>query len=98
VVALAHHHAPPIILQVALQLDPEWTVIPGAVETTVDFARLENESPPLTQADDLFHPLWVSLVGHKEEWATADYADGTDEEGENSRFKIIRVIPESIRG
>jgi hypothetical protein len=28
---------------------------------------------------------------------TADYADGTDEEGENSRFKIIRVI-RAIRG
>jgi hypothetical protein len=24
--------------------------------------------------------------------ATADYADGTDEEAENLRFKIIRVI------
>src|SRR5436309_15011211 len=50
-----HHHVPPIILEVAFQFDAKRSVIPGAVEAAVNFARLENESAPLTQAGDLFH-------------------------------------------
>src|SRR5205085_10915384 len=59
VLPLAHHNAPPIILHVPLQLDAERPVIPAAVKSAVDFARLENESPPLAQANDLLHPLRV---------------------------------------
>ena len=61
VVAFAHHHAPPVILEVALQLDAERTVIPDAIEPAVDLAGLENEAAPFAQADDLLHPLWICL-------------------------------------
>jgi hypothetical protein len=64
VIALMHHHAPPVILKVALQFDSKRAVIPGAIESAVDFARLENETSPLAQADDLFHPLRVSGHSH----------------------------------
>src|SRR5205085_8791587 len=56
VVAFADHDSPPIIFHVPLQLHAEWSIIPAAVQAAVDFARLENESAPLAQADDLFHP------------------------------------------
>src|SRR5476651_2073075 len=79
VVALADHDAPPIILQITLQLDPERTVIPAAIQSAVDFARLENESPPLAQADDSLHSLRIGLVTHEVNRVTADYADDTDE-------------------
>ena len=41
VVALMHHDAPPVVLQVALQFDAERSVIPGAVKSAVDFAGLK---------------------------------------------------------
>src|SRR6266403_1661228 len=46
IVALVHHHTPPIVFQIALQFDAERTVIPAAVQAAVDFARLENETAP----------------------------------------------------
>ena len=64
VIALVHHDAPPIVLQITLQFDPERAVIPGAVQSAVNFARLENEAAPLAQADDLLHALGVSRRAH----------------------------------
>ena len=80
VVAFADHDAPPIILHVPLQLHPKRPVIPATIQSAIDFARLENESPPLTQADDLSIRCGsvFSLIRMKR--ATADYADDTDEE------------------
>src|SRR6266487_1531209 len=46
VVALVHHHSPPIIFQVALQLHAKRAVIPAAVQAAVNFARLENKATP----------------------------------------------------
>src|ERR1039457_2666690 len=97
VVALAHHHAPPVLLEIIFQLDPKRTVIPATVHSAVDFARLENESAPLAQADDFLHPLRISLVAHDHRRATANYADDTDEEGESSKLKNSRVV-RVIRG
>ena len=59
-----YHDAPPVTLQIALELYAERTIIPGAVEPTVNFARLKNEPAPLAQADDSFHLLGVSWVAH----------------------------------
>src|SRR5205814_6927264 len=56
VVAFVGHDAPPIIFQITLQLDAERSVIPETIQPAVDFARLKNETAPLAQADDLFHP------------------------------------------
>ncbi len=66
VVALVDHDAPPVILDIALQLDPERPVIPQPIETAVDFARLKNEAAPFAQANDFFHALagWLGL-GHR---------------------------------
>src|SRR5436190_8374673 len=59
-----HHDAPAVILQVALYFDAERSVIPGAVESAVDLARLKDEATPLTQANDFFHPLGVGRRAH----------------------------------
>ena len=61
VVALPHHDAPPIVLQVPLQLDAQRAVIPAAIEPSVDFARLKNKTAPFAKADDFFHPLGIGL-------------------------------------
>src|SRR4029434_1391434 len=65
VVPLAHHHAPPVILEVALQLDTERAVIPNAVKATVDFTRLEDKTAPLAEASDFLHSLCVNGTAHK---------------------------------
>src|SRR6266508_4557602 len=65
IVALMHHDAPPVVLQVALYFDTERSVIPSAIEPAVDFARLENKTAPLTQADDFFHALGVGWRAHR---------------------------------
>ncbi len=61
VVPFAHHHAPPVVLQVPLQFRAERTKIPHAVKSAVDFCRLENEPPPLAKADDSLHSLRICL-------------------------------------
>src|SRR4051794_24176262 len=66
IVALAHDHAPPVLFEIILQLDPEWSVIPNPIQSAVNLARLENESAPFAQADDLFHALWIGLAAHNE--------------------------------
>src|SRR5215472_3241855 len=60
-----HHDAPPVVFQVALQFNAKRSIIPGAVESPVDFARLENKTAPLTQADDFFHGLRVGWHTHR---------------------------------
>ena len=61
IVAFPHHAAPPEILQVPFQLSSERSVIPTAVQAAVDFARLEDKSPALAEADDLFHAIRAGL-------------------------------------
>src|SRR5207237_10284364 len=86
-----HHHSPPVVLQVALQFDAERSVIPQAVQSAVNFARLENEAAPLAQADDLFHACRavalrrraLGIRGRAQYFGTeltADYADVADNE------------------
>src|SRR5206468_9147385 len=64
VFALVHRHAPPVILQVALELYAKGSVIPGAVKAAIDFARLKDETAPLAQVDDLFHVLLIGWRAH----------------------------------
>ena len=64
VIALMHHDAPPVVLQVALQFNAKRSVIPSAIESAVDFAGLENKTAPFTQADDFFHALGVGRRAH----------------------------------
>ena len=49
VLAVAHHEAPPTLLDVALQFAPQRTVVPEAGEAAIDFRTLENEPAPLAQ-------------------------------------------------
>ena len=64
IVAVARHGLPPCVAKVALQFRAHRTVIPETVEAAVDFGGLENETAPLAEADDLFHPL-LSFFGHE---------------------------------
>jgi hypothetical protein len=64
VIPFSDHDAPPVVLQVALQLDSERTVVPTAIQPAVDLARLKDESSPLAQADDSFHPLRICFFAH----------------------------------
>src|SRR6478672_12789511 len=78
VVALPHHHLPPILFKIILEFGPKWSVIPHPVESAINLARLENEPAPLAQADDLLHPLRVLFPSHVRTYLTADHADETD--------------------
>src|SRR5205085_12179100 len=72
VVALAHHHLPPILFKIILEFGPEWSVIPHPVESAINLARLENEPAPFAQADNLLHPLRVLFPSHVRTYLTAD--------------------------
>src|SRR5689334_10449749 len=52
---VAHHVLPPCFLDVALQFDAEWAVVPETVDSAVNFARLEDEPTPSAQGHELFH-------------------------------------------
>ncbi len=56
-VVMRDHVVPPRLLEVALELDTERAVIPGAVQAAVDFTRREDESPSLAERHYLFHRI-----------------------------------------
>ncbi len=58
VLARRHHVAPPLALEVLLELDTERPVVPGGALTAVDLTTGEYEATALAQADD-----GVDLVG-----------------------------------
>jgi hypothetical protein len=55
VVAQLHDRAPPGLLDVVLELDPERTVVVAGADPAVDLARLEGEAAALGQVDDRVH-------------------------------------------
>src|ERR1035437_9212327 len=57
VVARAHHRVPPALLQVALQLDAERTVVPDGAKAAVDLGGLKNEPTPLGERHEFFHEI-----------------------------------------
>ena len=63
VVAPGDHRAPPLLLDVLLQLDPERAVVPGRPRPAVDLTRGEDEPAPLAQADHLFETVGVGSAG-----------------------------------
>ena len=58
VLARRHHVAPPLTLDVLLELDTQRSVVPGGTLAAVDLAAREYEATALAQADD-----GVDLVG-----------------------------------
>src|ERR1051326_1324691 len=52
---IAHHVLPPAFLDISLEFNAERPVVPEAVDTAIDFARLENEPTPLAQRYQFFH-------------------------------------------
>src|SRR5690606_19745581 len=58
VLARRHHVAPPLALEVLLELDTQRPVVPGGPLATVDLTAGEYEATALAQADD-----GVDLVG-----------------------------------
>ncbi len=63
VVALGHHRAPPLALDVVLQLDAERAVVPGSAQAPVDLAGREDESPSFAQVD--YGVKAVTAQGHQ---------------------------------
>src|SRR5207302_1300218 len=63
VFALGDHRAPPLALDVALQLDAERAVVPGGPQASVDLAGRVDESPSLAQADNGVEA--VTAQGHQ---------------------------------
>src|SRR5690606_38636332 len=102
VVALLDVLPPPVFLEVALQLGPERTVVPAAVEAAVDLRRLKDETAPLAQADDFFHQGGVFLGGGVAhgvdsvgmgERRTDKIAEGSDPQGESPEGKGTAGFP-----
>src|SRR5437660_4016171 len=65
VIAILRHAAPPIILDVALELRTERTVIPKAIDPAVNFGRLEDQSAALAEGDNLLHAIIHFGFRHK---------------------------------
>src|SRR4029079_19367018 len=75
-VVVQEHVLPPRLLQIALALDAERTVIPRTVEAAVDLARREYEPPSFAQRHDLVHRLhWLLRRGPSKRGA--QYSDAT---------------------
>ena len=55
IVMARHHIAPPGLLDVALQLDAQRSIIPEAIDAAIDFARLKQEAATFAERDDLIH-------------------------------------------
>ena len=53
VVTTGDHVTPPLPLDVLLELDAEWAVIPGGAGAAVDLAAGEHESATLAEVDDV---------------------------------------------
>ena len=60
-----HDVAPPSVLDVALELDAERTVVPAARQPAVDLARLRREPTPFGEVHDLFH---ADGAAHDDGW------------------------------
>jgi len=51
------HRAPPGLLDVAQQFDTQRTIVPAAIEATVDLGTLEDESLAFAQGDEFLHHI-----------------------------------------
>src|SRR5690606_6018325 len=61
VLALVDHRAPPLVHDVALELDAERSVVISAPEPSIDLARLKHEASLFRERDHLLHE--VDLLG-----------------------------------
>src|SRR5690606_13887841 len=61
VLALVDHRAPPLVHDVALELDAERSVVISAPEPSIDLARLKHEASLFRDRDHLLHE--VDLLG-----------------------------------
>ena len=73
VVADLHHRAPPLPLDVVLDLDAQRPVVPGSPEAAIDLAGREDDAPPLRQADDGLHQRphlaeWYNTTWGRSRW------------------------------
>jgi hypothetical protein len=86
IVALGHHRAPPLALDVVLQLDAERAVVPGSPQASVDLAGRVDESPSLAQADNGVEA--VTAQGHL--WSPSGWRSA------GATGAIPVVIPERV--
>jgi outer membrane protein OmpA-like peptidoglycan-associated protein len=67
IIPFPDHSSPPEIFYVPSELYSERSVVPTAVQSTVNFARLENKAASLTETHYFFHPIRSGLfLGHRE--------------------------------
>jgi hypothetical protein len=52
VIAFVDEPAPPRLLYVVAELNPEWTIVPGAAEAAVNFGRRKNKTSPLGERNN----------------------------------------------
>ena len=62
VVPGANHGVPPAILEIFLEFDAEWAIIPDGSGAAIDLRGLEDEAASLRQGHQLIH--YVRVVGH----------------------------------
>ena len=60
VLAAVDHEAPPLVHQVALELDAHRAVVVGRAQAAIDLRALEHEAPALAQGHDLLHQLGLT--------------------------------------
>ena len=63
VVAALDDGAPPLLLDVLLELDAQRPVVPGGAGAAVDLTGREDEAPSLAEVDDLVEAGGVVLLG-----------------------------------
>jgi len=61
IVALLGHGFPPVVLEVSFESNSERPVVPGTVQTPVDFGGGEDKPPAFAKGHDFFH----SVIRHK---------------------------------
>src|SRR5438045_2759629 len=61
-----NERAPPELLYVVLELDSEWSVIPGIGESAVKIRAGVNKSAPLAKRNDFFHGSNAWGSSHRE--------------------------------
>ena len=54
VVTFVNHPTPPRLLDVVVELDAHWAIVPRAAEAAVDFGRGIDEAATLRERDDRF--------------------------------------------
>src|SRR4029453_11249672 len=62
---MVHHHVPPCVAEIVLELHAERAVVPEAVDAAIDLGRLEDEAAPLAERHQALHEGGAGRAGHE---------------------------------